>query len=162
MQIPSDLELFVDTNIFLYSITIHSKYGKLCGKFFDRIKAGELKGKISVLILNELIHKLIIGEVSEERGIKPFQAIQYIKKNPRVLSSLKVFEVIEDVESNYNLTIVDVKREHFALAQKMMQEYHLLSNDALYLAVMKKENITDIATYDSDFEKVKGIRIWKP
>jgi len=27
---------------------------------------------------------------------------------------------------------------------------------------MKKENITDIATYDSDFEKVKGIRIWKP
>jgi len=27
---------------------------------------------------------------------------------------------------------------------------------------MKKENITDIATYDSDFEKVKGIRTWKP
>lgn len=36
------------------------------------------------------------------------------------------------------------------------------SNDALHLAIMKKENITDIATYDSDFEKVKGIRTWKP
>ncbi len=36
------------------------------------------------------------------------------------------------------------------------------SNDALHLAIMKKENITDIATYDSDFEKVKGIRRWKP
>ena len=83
--------------------------------------------------MNELIHKLIIGEVSEEKGIKPSPAIRYIKRNPRVLSSLKVFEVIEDVERNYNLTIADVKREHFALARKMMQEYRLLSNDALHL-----------------------------
>jgi predicted nucleic acid-binding protein len=43
-----------------------------------------------------------------------------------------------------------------------MREHRLLSNDALHLAVMQIEAITDLVTNDRDFDRVVGIRVWKP
>ena len=70
--------------------------------------------------------------------------------------------MVEEVESNYNLTIVGVTREDFSKARMLMVKYLLLSNDALHLAIMVKEGISDIATYDSDFDKVENIKVWRP
>jgi len=38
----------------------------------------------------------------------------------------------------------------------------LLTHDALHIAVMKYESISDIASNDNDFERIEGITIWKP
>lgn len=42
-----------------------------------------------------------------------------------------------------------------------MREHRLLSNNALHLAVMRIEGITDLVTNDGDFDRVVGIRVWK-
>lgn len=160
--LPSASDIFVDTNIFLYAITDHPKYGDICNNFLDRIKAGDVKGKISVIVLNELIHKLIIGEIAEKKNIAPIQVIRHIKSNPGLLRNLETYDTIRDVEANYNLEIAELRKEDFALSRELMVEYLLLSNDALHLAVIRRDRIGNIATNDPDFDKVKGIQVWKP
>ena len=108
MEVPLGLEIFLDTNIFLYSISGHPKYGDWCEELLDRVKAGDIKGGISVIVINELIHKLVIGEVAQKEGIRPSQAVQYIKKNPEVLEDLKAYEAVAEAESDYNLMIIDI------------------------------------------------------
>jgi predicted nucleic acid-binding protein len=48
------------------------------------------------------------------------------------------------------------------MAYQFMQDYRLLSNDALHLAVMKQNEILDIVTNDKDFELITNIKVWKP
>jgi predicted nucleic acid-binding protein len=79
-----------------------------------------------------------------------------------VLTDLAAYEVVEDVEKNYRLQVVGVDAETFAIARALMREHRLLSNDALHLAVMQIEGITDLVTNDRDFNRVVGIKVWRP
>ena len=46
--------------------------------------------------------------------------------------------------------------------EEVNKKYGLLSNDAIHVATMKRQGITNIATNDPDFERVEWINIWKP
>lgn len=74
-EIPQAIYVFVDTNILIYSVSSHPIYGQWCDELFDRISKGELRGSISVIILNELLHKLMIGEIAQKYSLKPEQVI---------------------------------------------------------------------------------------
>ncbi|MCK4735298.1 MAG: type II toxin-antitoxin system VapC family toxin [Methanophagales archaeon] len=41
-------------------------------------------------------------------------------------------------------------------------KYRLLFKDALHLSAMKRLNVKNIASRDSDFERVNDIMIWIP
>lgn len=162
MEIASGLRLFIDTNILLYAVSEHPTYGNWCERLLDRIRRGDVKGELSVVILNELVHKLVLGEVAQNEGIRLFQAVRYIKQHPEVLEDLDAYEVVEEVERGYGLTLVEVTGDDFSLARTFMKAYHLLSNDALHLAIMKRRGIVELATSDPDFYGVEWIRVWKP
>ena len=66
------------------------------------------------------------------------------------------------MEENYNLKILGVRRGDFIRARALMQEYGLLSNDALHVAVMRREKIYCLATKDMDFDGITGLQVWKP
>lgn len=55
-QVPSGSRLFLDTNILLYAISEHPRFGPWCDALLDRIRRGDVTGYISVIVLNELIH----------------------------------------------------------------------------------------------------------
>ena len=80
-SIPSNSRIFIDTNILLYAITDHPRFGLWCNTLLDRIYKVEITGYISVVVLNELIHKLIVGEIAQKAGLKADRAIQYLKRN---------------------------------------------------------------------------------
>lgn len=162
MEIPSGSKVFIDTNILLYSITEHPKYKNVCDKLLDKVKGRDIEGVISVIVLNELIHKLVIGEIAEKEEIELSRVAPLVKRNPGVLKGLRAYEILEDVENNYNLAIIRITKEDFSKARQLMDKHHLFSNDAMHLAVMLKERIVHIATNDSDFDKVEEIKVWKP
>ncbi len=161
-SIPAGHRVFLDTNVLLYAVSEHPAYGKWANTLLDQIRGNEVEGVISVIVLNELLHQVVIGEVAQREGIRPFQAVRYIKDHPDVLTSLAAYEVIEEVERNYGLQVMRVELETFAVARALMREHRLLSNDALHLAVMQMAAITDLVTNDRDFDRVSGIRVWKP
>lgn len=60
------------------------------------------------------------------------------------------FIVLEDM-SNIFREVISISRE-----------YSLLSSDAYIASFAKRYGITNIATNDSDFERVEWIKVWKP
>jgi len=128
----------------------------------DCIIKGEITGYVSVIVLNELLHKLIIGEIAQKYDLKPKQVLLRIKQDRTMFEELQAYEVIDDVIKNYGLKILPVSTKSFKLAIKFIQEFRLLTNDALHLAVMNQFEIADIASNDSDFDPIRIIKIWKP
>lgn len=79
-----------------------------------------------------------------------------------MMENLQAYEIVEDVVQNYNLSIIPINMDTFKLAHKCMQDYLLLSNDALHLAAMRQFEISDLVTNDKDFDSIPKLRIWRP
>jgi len=161
-EIRDNSTVFIDANIFLYSIAGHRKYFNSCKNFLNRIENKKIKGVTSVIVLNELLHKLIIGEVAQKFQLKIYVVFDFIKQKPEILSDLKSYEILNNIEQSQNFEIIKIEPKHFTLARNFMKKYFLLSNDALHLAVMKEYDITNLASNDSDFERVGWINLCKP
>ena len=106
---------------------------------------------------------LTIIEISEKEDVEPREVIRLIKENPSVLTKASnSFKFIEKMRDLTNLDIVAYTREIAFLGVTLAKKYFLMSNDATHLATMKTHGISDIATNDPDFERVAGIKVWKP
>jgi len=162
IEISSHSKVFLDTNILLYAVTDHPRFGQWCNALLDRIHRGDVTGYVSAVVLNEFIHKLIIGEVAQKTGIKPGQVIQYLKRKPEALEELEAYAIVDEVDTSYDLIILEVTADIFRIARRLMQAYRLMSNDALHLAVMQKSNLQNLVTNDSDFDGIEGVHVWKP
>jgi len=56
-----------------------------------------------------------------------------------------------------NIKIQGITREQYLAATELADELKLEANDALTIDMMKQNNITEIYTFDEDFENIKGI-----
>lgn len=162
-EIKSGTNIFIDTNIFLYEIFNHWKYGKSCRTFLESVNSGKYRGIISVLICNEIFHRVMLAEVVEKYEIEPKSALSYLKNNMEIVKGLnKAWDAIANIKQIENLRIVDIDGDMFEIALSHSKNYGLLSNDAIHLATMKKHGITNVATNDSDFQRVDWLKLWKP
>jgi len=143
-------------------LTDHPRFGQWCNTLLDRIHSRDLTGYISTVVLNEFIHKLIIGEVAQKTGLKTGQVIQYLKRKPEALEELEAYAIVDEVDTGYDLVILEVTADIFRMACRLMKAHRLMSNDALHFAVMQKSNLQNLVTNDSDFDGIEGVRVWKP
>ena len=162
-EIETGTTIFIDANIFLYEILDHWKYAESCNSFLEHINMGKYHAVMSVLICNEVFHRVVIAEVVEKYDIGPKSAVNYLKKNWEIVKELnKAWDAILNINAIENLEIVEIDREVFGVALKYSKKYGLLSNDAIHLATMEKYRITNIATNDNDFKRVEWLKVWKP
>jgi predicted nucleic acid-binding protein len=162
-EIETGTTIFIDANIFLYEILDHWKYAEPCNSFLEHINMGKYHAVMSVLVCNEVFHRVMIAEVVERYEIEPKSAVNYLKKNWEIVKELnKAGGAILNINAIENLEIVEMDRKLFGIALEYSKKYGLLSNDAVHLATMKRYGITNIATNDRDFERVEWLNIWKP
>ena len=60
-----------------------------------------------------------------------------------------------------NLIFVEAKKEIIFKAQKLVEEYNLKPRDAIHLSTALSENCEEFISEDSDFDKIKLIKITK-
>lgn len=162
-EIETGTTIFIDANIFLYEILDHWKYAESCNSFLEHINMGKYHAVMSVLVCNEVFHRVMIAEVVERYEIEPKFAVNYLKKNWGVVRELnKARDAMLNIDAIENLEIVEIDREVYGVALECSKKYGLLSNDAVHLATMKRHGITNIATNDRDFERVEWLNIQKP
>ncbi|MBU4140028.1 MAG: PIN domain-containing protein, partial [Euryarchaeota archaeon] len=68
---------------------------------------------------------------------------------------------INDI-AEFKVKILTVTVESIFQSRSLRKEYSLMTNDSLNLQVMKSNGLTNIATNDSDFERVDWLKVWKP
>ena len=129
----------------------------------EHIHNGDMYGATSVIVLNEIIHRLLIAEAVQKARMSADSAISFLKSHPQYIRDAStVWGLVEDIRNIQNLKIYGISENTFAFSIDIMRQSGLLSNDALHIACMKENSINTIATYDRDFEKIPQIKVLKP
>ena len=104
--------------------------------------------------------KKIITDVSQGRE----QAITTIVHVSEMVNILKhgmppekLTDVIRGLLMLDNITVQGVSKEAYFAANELGDDLKLETNDALAIEVMKSNNVTEIFTFDEDFDRVEGI-----
>lgn len=153
--------IFTDSNIFIYASSKRHTLKPICEDFLLKIGNGEVLGLINGRIVDEVFHKLLMIEISEKYKIGSRDALAYIKVNPDVLKEFqKPRSIIEDILTFEGVKVLEIDKKIIAQALKFSDS--LLFSDAIHASCCKVYGVRDIATNDSDFERISFLRVWKP
>ena len=111
------------------------------------------------IVISETLFNFIKAEIFKTFGVSPSETASLIKSHPEVLKEISLDSPKElfDIFNLLNIGGLEVKE-----AFKIMSKYALLTNDSLNAATMKVNGISNIATNDKDFERIDGLKLWKP
>lgn len=126
--------IYVDANVFAFAVLASDKQGARAQDFLQSIEDGT-KAMTSALVLDELMWVL--------------------RKNghPELIP-----DIIEDIYATKNLEVKEVPALIPLRAVDFIKEHHLKPRDAFHVAIMEHFHAGEIASDDSDFDKVKGIK----
>lgn len=163
----SDLEdglpVFIDANIFIYHFSKESRFNSASSKFLERAEEGEINGVTSTSIILEATHRMMILEATVILPeIKAKDLVKYLKIHPEIVKKLLNHQSIPLKIASFNLEIISPDIDTIARSQQMKSQYGFLSNDALILQIMEDRKINNLASNDSDFQKVPFVTLYKP
>jgi predicted nucleic acid-binding protein len=159
-DLPKRSEIFIDSNVFTYYLSGHEIFGVTCKNFLRLIERGECKGYVNDVVISEVLLNFLKSELFRLRKIEPYKVVREIKKNPNLVG-LVDFTKVTLLFNSLGLEIISSGFRCKKITE-IMKKYKLLPNDSIHIATMEKYEIKNIATKDSDFERVKWIRVWKP
>ena len=132
--------IYIDTNIIIYAIENHPKYGKACKKILVDIDSKKLKVGASMLILVEIINVLTkINKILKQENKKELD----IRKNIDAILSLPIIW--------FDL--------NFLVVKKAAEYNYLISGvDYIHLASMEINSITEIISADEELDKIDFLK----
>lgn len=160
-----DEEIYIDANIFIYTMLKNPKYFASCKSFLEKVEKGEVNAVVSPLVLDEVCFKIIIETLKAKYDIESSaEIIEKIKKNPKLLNEAKseLMTFLFIIENYKGLKLISAQSATGIRMIENIVNRDLLPRDALHLAIMNFYDVKHIATADSDFERVKEINVWMP
>jgi len=132
--------IYLDTNVIIYAIENHPKYGKKCRQILEDIESEKLKVQCSVLVLVETINVLTkVNKALKERKAKTLD----IRGNIDAILSLPV------VWLDLNFQIIKRSSEY---------SYDISGVDYVHIATMELNSLSKIISADTDFNDVEFIK----
>jgi len=158
-EIPSGTKIFIDSNILIYHFL---DIFESCTSFLKRVEIGDIEACTSTVVLAEVLHRLTIAEVVEKYNIKPKNALRLLKEKTEIIPMLEKGEKAIQKIPEFSIKVLSSPIEAIWQSRNLRREYSLLTNDSLNLYIMRTNHLSHIATNDTDFERVKGVKVWKP
>lgn len=133
-------ELFIDTNVFVRHLTQdHAEFSPKATAFFARIERGDLSARTADTAIFEAVFTL-------ERSYRAAKAT-----------------IREGLLSLIELPgLVVPGKQRLRRAFELYAERNMSFGDAYHVALMEQLGIEEIATFDTDFDHVPGIRRVEP
>ncbi|MEA1905302.1 MAG: type II toxin-antitoxin system VapC family toxin [Candidatus Hadarchaeota archaeon] len=125
--------IYLDTNIWIYAITAHPKYGKRCKRILERLEKEKLRAAISVQVLSE-----VAGVLYQQFGVK-----DTTKHVAAILS--------------YPLEIVDLTPDIIIRGAEYSRDYGVLPYDGIHIASALGLMIKKILSADRELGRVSLI-----
>jgi len=160
--IPAGASVFVDANPFLHYFANHPRHGAIAQRLIDRIENQDVVGFTSTHVLLEVVHRLMTIEACQ-RFSWPVKGIaQRLRKHPAEVQQLVESRRAFDELSLAGLNVLAISHGDLSLAIDVGRQTGLLSADALIIALMRQNRLTNIASEDADFDRVPGITRYGP
>lgn len=160
--IPSGSTVFIDANIFIYHFSGPTPLTPSCTAFLERVASGEVSGVTSATVVLETLHRLMLLEAIAKFQLTPKTALRFLKANPEQARTLNQCHRAVETIAQTGIQIVGVTQEDIAQGQQFHRQYGVLTNDALILAIMSRQQITALVSNDPDFQKVPHLRLHRP
>lgn len=160
--LPSGDSVFVDANTFVYHFSPHPILGPACSQLLKRIDHKDLHGFTSAHILSEVAHRVMTFEASTQFGWSGGKLTLRLRQNPNAVQQLTRFrQAIEEI-MQLGIQVLPISAALVVQAAIISQHTGLLSNDALIVAVMQQHGLTNLASSDTDFDRVPGLTRYAP
>ncbi len=112
--------------------------------------------------MQETTHRMMIIEAVTNVDIKKKDIVKHLKVHPNIVKNLVKHQSIPKKIASFHLEIVSPDIDTIVNSQEMKTRYGLLSNDSLSLQIMEDLKVNNLASNDSDFEKVNFIDLYRP
>jgi predicted nucleic acid-binding protein len=161
-DIPAGASVFIDANTFVYDAVQWPGLGPPSTALLDRIDRQEITGLTSTHILAEIAHRVMTIEAADRYGWPMAWIANRLRRHPTEVQSLTRFRrVVDDFQAS-RIRALTVTASDIATATALSQQFGLLTNDALIIAVMRANNLTALASHDADFDRVPGLTRFAP
>jgi predicted nucleic acid-binding protein len=154
--------LFVDANVLIYLAGPDPVFGAVCQQLMRGIDNQQFQGFTSTHVLAEVAHQLMIIEASTLPGWTLGKVRQRLQQQPAVVQQLTLFRRAIETVLQSSLRVLTLAPASLLDAAVISQQYGLLTNDALSLAVMQANGLTKLASADADFDRVPGLTRYAP
>ncbi len=125
---------FIDTNIFMYAIGKSHAFKEPCMSLLNRVESGEVAAVTNTEVLQEILYR--------------YEAIHL----PKVGYAL--FDQITDTFP----VIWSVEKEDLLLARQWVEKNHVKTRDAIHAATMKRYQVSELYSFDSDFDRFSFVK----
>jgi predicted nucleic acid-binding protein len=155
--------VYLDANVFLYDFNGASKD---CARLIQRCREESIYGITSCLTLAEFCHRAMCMEAQEHlkaKGIKVGRPRDYLEEHPDTVKILhKYIAAIDEILLWARPRVLSVDAEQVRRSKKIRQRYGLLTNDSLVVQILLDNDIQAIATNDTAFSSIEGLRVFRP
>ena len=160
--IASGTAVFVDANTFVYAFAPDPQFGPACEQLLDRIERLDLRGFTSSHVLADVAHRLMSLEACATFAWPYAGIAARMQRHPAEVRQLTRFRQALDAVLQIGVQVIPISARNVLAGAVLSQQYGLLTNDALIVAVMQENGLTQIATHDSDFDGVPGLTRFGP
>ena len=131
---------YIDTNVIIYAIESHTKYGEKCKNVLKAIESAELEVSASTLILVEVINVLCkLNRILEEAGKEELN----IRKNIDAILSMPIKWIELD----------------FAIIRRASEyKFKVSGIDYVHIASMEFNLVDEVISADEELDKIDFIK----
>ena len=161
-QLRSGDGVFVDANIFVYHFAPDPNFQSASSGLLQRIENRDVTGFTSTAILSEVAHRLMTTEAQARLPASPGKRLARLRQNPAILQTLTTFHaaVVNVLQSR--VQVLTIPPPLILAAATISRQHGLFSNDALIVAVMQANGLSNLASNDADFDRVPGLTRYAP
>ena len=156
-EMPAGATVFIDANVFIHHFEPNATFGPASTQFLERIENQGIHGVTSTHIVSEVAHRLMTIEAMQVFGWKSAGIALRLRNHPTQVQTLKRFRQAVQEIPLFGIRIVTIDLAWLDAAAGISQQTGLLHNDALTVAVMQAQRLTNLASVDPDFDRVPGI-----
>jgi predicted nucleic acid-binding protein len=162
-DIPAQTTVMLDANVLIYALFPQGRYHQACKDLLQRGARSEIHLCLTVSTAADVIHRAMILEFLAQGQVqRSADAVTYLKQHPQTVQQLSRYKSILHDMTAAKIVILPLTYRDVHASKQYREQYGLMTNDSIILAVMRRERIQFLATNDPDFERVSGITVRKP
>jgi predicted nucleic acid-binding protein len=160
--IPAGTAIFVDANCLVYAVSADPRYKATCERLLERIDNQEIQGFTSAHVLSEMAHRVMTLEAASRLNRSLTGLANWLRRHPAEVQHLSRHRQAIDEVANCKIEVLAVDGADVSRAADLCIQFGLLSSDALIVAIMSRYGLTQLASLDTDFDRVPGITRYAP
>jgi len=161
-DIPAGTRIFADANILSYALSTIEPFHHLTLPFLERSARQDIEILTSAFQAAHVVHRAMVVEARQRYELSSREVVPYLKKHPDAVRGLTRYKEIPGEFSRARISILDVTYREIHASKQFRDNYGLLTDDSITLAVMSRHGLSNLASNDGDFKRVSDIRLWTP